>query len=287
MNILLVDDQIWVLSGMRQGIHWEKLGIDRVFTAGSAAEARQILVNEKVDLLMLDIEMPQESGISLAHWVRSKGLEVEILFLTSHAEFEYAREAVSLEAVDYILQPARYEVIEKAVEKMIQRFEKRAGNRENIKTNEAMPHEGEAVTNDKVVWQKNALSHEKEMHGQETTQNTSATRKLTDQAIVFIRNNLDKKITRKDVADYVHLNEDYLTRIFKENTGWVLKNYINNEKIRFAKELLLTTNMSVSVIALKTGFQNFSHFSQNFRKVEGISPSEYREQHLLKKSDFE
>lgn len=273
MNILLVDDQIWVLSGMRQGIQWEKLGIDRVFTAGSAAEARQILQQEQVDLLVLDIEMPHESGLSLANWVRRKGYKAEILFLTSHAEFEYAREAVSLEAVDYILQPARYEVIEEAVAKMIRRYQKDAAREGVVEQKEA----------DKEV----SKASSAETDNTEKHHEDQRSYNLTDQAIVFIRNNLDKKITRKDVADYVHLNEDYLSRIFKENTGWVLKNYINNEKIRFAKELLLTTNMSVSVIALKTGFQNFSHFSQNFRKAEGISPSEYRERYLLKKSDFE
>lgn len=274
MNILLVDDQIWVLSGMRQGIQWEKLGIDRVFTAGSAAEARQILQQEQIDLLVLDIEMPHESGLSLAGWVRRKGYKAEILFLTSHAEFEYAREAVSLEAVDYILQPARYEVIEEAVAKMIRRYQKETANREGATEQKEADKHVSKVTS--------AETDDIEKHHED-----QRSYNLTDQAIVFIRNNLDKKITRKDVADYVHLNEDYLSRIFKENTGWVLKNYINNEKIRFAKELLLTTNMSVSVIALKTGFQNFSHFSQNFRKAEGISPSEYREQYLLKKSDFE
>ena len=104
-----------------------------------------------------------------------------------------------------------------------------------------------------------------------------------EQAIIYIRNKLDKKVTRTMVADFVHLNEDYLSRLFKKKTGMVLKDYINNEKIRVAKEMLSNSNISVSIIAIKTGFNNFSHFSQTFKKMTGVSPREFRESHILNK----
>ena len=98
-----------------------------------------------------------------------------------------------------------------------------------------------------------------------------------DLAIRYIQENPEKKLTREEVAEYIHLNEDYFSRLFKEKTGYTVKDYIIKEKIKLAKELLATTNMSISIISLKTGFGNFSHFSRTFKKCEGITPNDYRE----------
>ena len=75
----------------------------------------------------------------------------------------------------------------------------------------------------------------------------------------------------------VRLNEDYLTRLLKKQTGYGLKEYITNERMIRAKELLKNTNLSVSLIAVKSGFTNFSYFSQLFRKEVGMTPNEYRQ----------
>lgn len=60
MTILLVDDERDILEGMLAGIDFQSLGIEQVFTAESVAEAKTILREEQVDLLLTDIEMPRE-----------------------------------------------------------------------------------------------------------------------------------------------------------------------------------------------------------------------------------
>ena len=100
-------------------VGWPQLGIDRVFTACSARQAREILLQNAVDILLSDIEMPEESGLELYAWVRQQDMDVDCIFLTSHAEFEYAQTAISLGSVDYILQPAKMEDVEKAVSKAV------------------------------------------------------------------------------------------------------------------------------------------------------------------------
>ncbi len=117
MKILLVDDQKAIVNSLKKGIQWEKLGIDEVFTACSTAEAKLLLVNFPIDIMLTDIEMPGEDGLSLVQWMKEKSMDVCCIFLTSHADFEYARKSIELGGFDYILQPARYEDIAKAVEK--------------------------------------------------------------------------------------------------------------------------------------------------------------------------
>lgn len=122
MTVLVVDDQVNVVNGIVSGVDWESAGISKVLYAYNASMARDILECQPVDILLSDIEMPVEDGLSLFRWVRGRGLPVECIFLTSHADFIYATEALKLGSFDYLLQPARYEeirgVVQKAVEKI-------------------------------------------------------------------------------------------------------------------------------------------------------------------------
>lgn len=88
----------------------------------------------------------------------------------------------------------------------------------------------------------------------------------------YIQSHMDESISRKKLAQYVHLNEDYLGKLFRKHKGISLKDYILKEKMFFAKELLEKNAMSVSEVALCTGFQNFSYFSTVFKKINGFSP---------------
>ena len=66
-------------------------------------------------MLLSENERPEEDGISLCRWENKEIADIEFIVLTSHADFEYAREAIRLGSFDYIMQPVRYEVVEKAL----------------------------------------------------------------------------------------------------------------------------------------------------------------------------
>ena len=65
--------------------------------------------------MLCDIEMPMESGLDLLDWLRQRGMTTRCIFLTAHAEFRYAQEALRLGGFDYIMQPAPYEQVADAV----------------------------------------------------------------------------------------------------------------------------------------------------------------------------
>lgn len=121
MTVLLVDDQISILSGLISGLDWDNLGITSIKTADNASQAKVILKQEPVDIVLCDIEMPGENGLSLLRWARKQGMDFICVFLTSHADFLYAKEAIQLNCFDYILQPARYDQIQATVSKAIAR----------------------------------------------------------------------------------------------------------------------------------------------------------------------
>lgn len=92
----------------------------------------------------------------------------------------------------------------------------------------------------------------------------------------YIRNNTDKKIKVKDLADYFGYNESYLSRIFKEKYNVGIKQYINAEKIKYAKSLLVTTQYPIKKIGYLCGFDDEKEFLKFFKYYEKLSPGQFR-----------
>lgn len=99
---------------------------------------------------------------------------------------------------------------------------------------------------------------------------------VVNQVLEYVRKNLKRNITRTEVAEHVHLNEEYFSRLFKKETGIGFKEYVQSEKLKEAQKLLANSKLSVEIIASKVGYNNFSYFCAAFRKKVGISPQEYR-----------
>ena len=122
INVLFLDDQQSVLEGIAAGIEWGRPDIGQVFFSSSPEEAKAIFSREQIHVFFCDIEMPGQNGIDVVKWVTRYSPQTINIFLTSHAEFTYARSAVSLGAFEYILQPASYEeisaVLDRAVEEI-------------------------------------------------------------------------------------------------------------------------------------------------------------------------
>lgn len=422
MNILIVDDQKAVVDSLKNGIHWEKLPVRQVYTACSAKEAKLVLRNFDVDVLLTDIEMPEEDGLSLCRWMRERFDGIECIFLTSHADFSYAREAIGLGGFDYILQPVRYEEVEKVLLRVAEKIRDRRKIRQIMDSQRRVMEQRNSILdamlskliNEKVEdanqiynhfkdmfqaeyencqvipilvqivrWKKiteewdeklvrmslcniiEEIFQEEQVHAGVSSARASYywlfvtidqkdcldsrirngfqifydfinenmdfsialypaffekensdliafsevyqrlmkraahnadlkkgiyTEDILDEqmeskedpielAIDYIRKNVTRNISRTDVADYVHLNEEYFSRLFRQQTGATFKEFLMDEKMKAAKHLLKNTRLSVSIIASKTGYDNFSHFSKMFKKVTNQTPQEYRKAH--------
>lgn len=101
---------------------------------------------------------------------------------------------------------------------------------------------------------------------------------FTTNAINYIQMHFAEKITVKDIADHLHIHPSYLSYIFKKSTGQSVNKYINFYRVNIAKHLLSDTDDSITSIALKTGFYDSQHFFKTFKKISGMTPSEFRNQ---------
>lgn len=117
--ILLVDDQQSVVEGLLAGVNWVNLGNPQVVTANSAMRAKELFALHNIDIIVCDIEMPVENGLSLFTWVRENYPVTQGIFLTSHAVFDYAQTALRLGSFEYLVQPIDYMEFESCLKKLI------------------------------------------------------------------------------------------------------------------------------------------------------------------------
>ena len=96
------------------------------------------------------------------------------------------------------------------------------------------------------------------------------------QAQLYIQSHLNEKISLKDVADLLHLNASYFSRLFKKETGESFIEFVTRMKMEKAKELLDNSTRSVEQIAIEVGFDSKSYFFKTFKKQFGMSPKAYK-----------
>ncbi len=95
--------------------------------------------------------------------------------------------------------------------------------------------------------------------------------------IEYIEQNYSSKIKLEEIAELVHLNPSYLSKIFSRETGSTISQYITNHRLSIAKKLLRMSDLHIDEIAAKTGFYDTSHFTRVFSASIGITPNVYRQ----------
>lgn len=245
-EILLVDDEELALIGMENGVDWEALSVVTIYKADSMKSAMRLLSLRSIDLMISDIEMPGGSGLELIRWTRENYPDVVCIFYTCHAQFSYCQDAIRLGAADYVLKPIPYDELESVIRKGLLSVQK------TKKTKDLENIWGELTC------------EQKEDSPVETVKR-------------MIAENLATEISRDELAGCVYMSPDYLTKLFKKETGMSLSEYIIQKRLALAKQLLEETELSIVEISQRTGFSYSSYFVRIFKKKTGVTPQQYRE----------
>lgn len=131
-SLLVVDDEIFAVRGITEGICWREAGIQNVYGVCNVKEAISILLREHVDVVISDIEMPGKSGLDLLAWINENCPKTQVLLLTAYAKFDYAASALHYQAADYLLKPVVHEELKQRVEKCILEIEEEENREEEL-----------------------------------------------------------------------------------------------------------------------------------------------------------
>ena len=105
LKIIIVDDEPIYRKYLINSVEWEKYGFEVCCEAKNGIDALDKIREYKPDIGLIDINMPFMNGLELIERLREESLNISVILVTGYNEFEYARKAIKLGAVDYILKP--------------------------------------------------------------------------------------------------------------------------------------------------------------------------------------
>lgn len=248
-TILVVDDE----PRSRYGLKKTLAETYRVICAENGKQALKRLSEQPVDLVITDIRMPEMTGLRLVHQLTRLEWKPAILIVSAYSDFSYAQKAIQFGVSGYLLKPVSKKKLFQEVEKALK--EKAVKDREKLYAR---------IMDDKLV----------RIH-QKMAQLSNPLQK----ALHFIDERLNEKLTLNRVAEHVHLNKNYFSTLFKEQTGVTFHEYVTRSRLELAKSLLLSTDLTVTEIADETGYNNTKHFVETFKKMEGKTPTAFRIKH--------
>ncbi len=257
MNILLVDDDRYIVCDIEEMLNWEAFGIKSVYKAYGMKQAQKILQSEKIDILICDIEMPHGSGLELVEWMKTKCVESEVIFLTGHAEFDYAKQAIKYDVREYFLKPVKKEELELGIQKAV-----------------ATSIIKKKIKQLNISAQQNNIQND-EIH-QEQKQDKSYVKIVKE----YLELHYNEDISRKTLAEILYLNPDYIARLFRKQTGKSISEYLLDYRMEKAYALLYDSDKTIRRIAEAVGYDNVSYFIKQFRRIYGKTPTECRDEKI-------
>ncbi|SFR65677.1 response regulator [Anaeromicropila populeti] len=122
-KVMIVEDEEFIMQGICLIVDWEKLGLEVVHKAQDGTEAIDLWEQEKVDIIITDICMPQMGGLELLKKIREQSEQVRFIILSGYDQFEYARQAITLDVEDYILKPIDEEKLMQVLEDTVSKIQ--------------------------------------------------------------------------------------------------------------------------------------------------------------------
>lgn len=244
LKVLVVEDEELIRRGIVLAVDWAALDCVVVGEASNGAEALEAVERLNPTLIITDLKMPRMDGIEMLRRLRESGNRAYVIILTAYDSFEYAQSALRLGAVDYLLKPFHDGDLEQAVMNVQKRL---------------------------------AAEEESEEQLVITLKKGDKSRYVLEAMDYIGEHYADPGIGVASIAAHLGISEGHLSHTFKKETDYTLLNYLTRYRIRKAMELLREGRLKVYEVAERVGYRDITHFSSTFKKVTGISPSEYQD----------
>ena len=249
LKVLIVEDEDIIRLGLVNTIDWLGMQCSVVGSAADGITGLQMILDLHPDIVMTDIKMPGMNGIDMLEKAQESFSFYSVL-LTSYAEFEYARRAVSLQATEYLLKPLDEDKLRQVIEKI---------HRDALQRRR---QEGAVTVPDPVAIP--ALP-----------EGLSSGDPLIDTVLRQIAECSQQRISIESIAGDLFISPSYLSRRFKQVMGRTFLDVLNLHRVQQALRMIREGATSVASISEKTGFSDYKHFCNVFKRYTGMTPSEF------------
>ena len=242
-SVVLVEDETLILQELVLTIPWNDMNMEVLGTAENGIDGEQLIKDTDPDIVVTDIRLPGKTGLEM---LEDAAVEHGII-LSGYTDFRYMQKAIRLGVFDYLQKPVENEELISSLERL------RDMIAEDEKSQEGIIGSGDGI------------SLPEDIHNH--------TIRL---AIDFIHEHYAENIGLQDIAAVAHVTENYISTLFREETGMNFLQYLSIVRINNALPLLKDSSMNISEIASSTGFPTPGYFTKIFRRFIGKTPTEYR-----------
>lgn len=244
LKVLIVDDEDLVRRGIVLGVDWAARGCVVVGEAANGEEGIAAVERYSPNLIITDVRMPRMDGIEMMKRLRQKGCKAHVIILTAYSDFSYARSALQFGADDYLLKPFRDQELIAAIDKVRQKERDLTA----LTPQDTLP----LVKGDKS--------------------------KYVLQALEYIADHYsDQDISITMIAAHLGVSEGHLSHVFKKETSYTIVSYLTQYRVHTAMKLLQDCRYKVYEVAEMVGYRDVAYFGSTFKKLVGMSPSEYQD----------
>jgi len=236
-KIVIIDDEKVIRMGLSKLLTDASRGYSITGCFGDGSEALKFLINADVDAVITDIRMPEMDGLELIKVVRDMQNTIPFILLSGYSDFEYAHKALRYGVVDYLLKPVDQFELFKCL--------------------------------DKIAQVKGIPVHKEEIVG--------SNKRVVELIMEIIRRQYANELKLEEISRQVFLNPKYLSRMFKNETGLNITDYLVSVRMDKAKQLLKENiEMKVYEVANLVGYVDSVYFNKVFKRLVGVTPLEYR-----------
>lgn len=240
-RVLLVDDEVTIREGFKKLFPWEEHGCEIIDEAGDGLSAVNIILEKKPDIVLMDINIPFLGGLEVIRRTKKDCPGTAFIIVSGYDDFTYCREALRLKVEEYLLKPVD--------------FSEFAAVLDNLKI---------------TMFRK---------HMEQDTEKDSRQLKQIYSITNYIQEHLKEEISLKIIAEQFHLNDNYISQLFKNEIGVNYLAYLTSLRIERAKTLLLGSQKTLTEVADEVGFRDYRTFIKAFKKQEKVTPSQYRREY--------
>ena len=243
MRVMVVEDEEMIRKGIVMAVDWAALDCIVVGEAANGEQALAVAEDCQPTLIITDLKMPKMDGLEMISRLREAGCEAYVIILTAYDSFTYAQTAIRLGAVDFLLKPF---------------------------------HDGD-LENAVLALQKKIAGQKKSADVQLPELRSGAKSRYVQEAMDYIgKNCADAGLSIGQVAAGLGLSEGHLSHLFKKETGLTVGSYLTRCRMQRAMGLLKEGKLRVYEVAEAVGYKDITYFSGTFKKLTGMSPTEYQ-----------
>lgn len=260
-KVLIVEDEEMLRKGLRYTFDWNAADCIVVGEAYNGQDGIDKIKNLDPDIVIVDINMPIMDGITMIKNTREEYIYSAIV-LSGYDEFKFAKQAIHLGVMEYLLKPVDNDQLIDALEK--------AKSQVNLKKYYKLTEKNTVSISKLDVLQMDIKQLELKRDGHKSS-------KCVTQMIDYVKENYNKKILIQDLVDELSLSSTYLNQKFKQETSYTFNDYVNRYRINMAINLMKTGEGKIYTIALDVGFKDYRYFINVFKKYADCLPSDFME----------